>query len=81
VVSFITKEPEFELGGDAEVTFGEFGQFVAKATVTGPIVEDVLAFRVWMRPRTPIPAIWTMCRLWRSARSSTTATASPTAVS
>lgn len=46
VVSFITKEPEFEFGGDAEVTFGDFGQFVAKATVTGPIIEDVLAFRV-----------------------------------
>jgi len=46
VVSFITKEPEFEFGGDAEVTVGNFGQFVAKATVTGPIVEDVLAFRL-----------------------------------
>jgi len=46
VVSFITKEPEFEFGGDAEVTIGDYGQFVAKGTVTGPIIEDVLAFRL-----------------------------------
>jgi len=46
VVSFITKEPEFEFGGDAELTAGSYGQFVAKATVTGPIIEDVLAFRL-----------------------------------
>ncbi|PWE16385.1 TonB-dependent receptor [Marinicauda salina] len=46
VVSFITKEPEFELGGDAELTFGNYGQFVAKGTVTGPLVEDRLAFRL-----------------------------------
>jgi iron complex outermembrane receptor protein len=26
VVSFITKEPEFEFGGDAELTFGNYGQ-------------------------------------------------------
>ena len=45
VVSFITQEPEFEFGGDAELTFGNYGQFVAKGTVTGPLVEDTLAFR------------------------------------
>lgn len=47
VVSFITKEPEFELGADAELTFGNYGQFVAKATVTGPLNEsETLAFRL-----------------------------------
>ncbi len=47
VVSFITKEPEFEFGGDAELTFGNYGQRVAKATITGPLTEDeTLAFRL-----------------------------------
>lgn len=46
VVSFITKQPEFEFGGDAELVFGNYGQVVAKGTVTGPIIEDVLAFRL-----------------------------------
>lgn len=46
VVSFITKEPEFEFGGDGELTFGNYGQFVAKGTLTGPLVEDTLAFRL-----------------------------------
>ncbi|MEQ8404142.1 MAG: TonB-dependent receptor [Oceanicaulis sp.] len=47
VVSFITKEPEFTFGGDAELTIGNYGQFVAKGTVTGPLNEaETLAFRV-----------------------------------
>ena len=47
VVSFITKEPEFVFGGDAELTIGNYGQFVAKGTVTGPLNEaETLAFRV-----------------------------------
>lgn len=47
VVSFITKEPEFVFGGDAELTLGNYGQFVAKGTVTGPLNEaETLAFRV-----------------------------------
>lgn len=45
VVSFITKEPEFEFGGDGELTIGNFGQFVVKGTVTGPITDE-LAFRL-----------------------------------
>ncbi|MEO1039904.1 MAG: TonB-dependent receptor [Pseudomonadota bacterium] len=45
VVSFITQEPEFDFGGDAEVTIGNFGQLVVKGTVTGPIT-DTLAFRI-----------------------------------
>jgi outer membrane receptor protein involved in Fe transport len=47
VVSFITQQPEFEFGGDAELTFGNFGQLVAKGTVTGPLNEaETLAFRL-----------------------------------
>ena len=47
VVSFITKAPEFELGADAELTFGNYGQLVAKGTITGPLNEaETLAFRL-----------------------------------
>jgi outer membrane receptor protein involved in Fe transport len=47
VVSFITKEPEFEFGGDAELTVGNYGQFVAKGTITGPLTDtETLAFRL-----------------------------------
>ena len=47
VVSFITKEPEFAFGADGELTFGNYGQFVAKGTVTGPLNEsETLAFRL-----------------------------------
>jgi outer membrane receptor protein involved in Fe transport len=47
VVSFITKEPEFELGADAELTIGNYGQLVAKGTITGPLNDsETLAFRL-----------------------------------
>lgn len=47
VVSFITKQPEFEFGADAELVFGNYGQIVAKGTVTGPLNEaETLAFRL-----------------------------------
>jgi len=47
VVSFITKAPEFEFGADAELTIGNYGQFVTKGTVTGPLNEaETLAFRL-----------------------------------
>ena len=47
VVSFITKEPEFAFGADGELTFGDYGQFVAKGTVTGPLnASETLAFRL-----------------------------------
>ena len=47
VVSFITKEPEFQFGADGELTFGDYGQVVVKGTVTGPLNEsETLAFRL-----------------------------------
>ncbi len=47
VVSFITKEPEFVFGADAELTIGNYGQLVTKGTVTGPLNDsETLAFRL-----------------------------------
>lgn len=43
VVSIVTQEPQFDFGGEAEVTVGEFNQRILKGLVTGPISEN-LAF-------------------------------------
>ena len=43
LVNVITKQPEFELGGYGEATYGNFDQLRFAAGITGPIVEDVLA--------------------------------------
>ena len=45
VISYTTKAPEFEFGGEAALTYGNFDQKIAKGTVTGPLGE-VTAFRV-----------------------------------
>lgn len=45
VISVITREPQFEFGGGAEVTYGNFNQFILKGDITGPIT-DTLAFSV-----------------------------------
>ena len=46
VISFISKAPEFEFGGQAEVTVGNYDARIVRGTVTGPLVEDRLAFRL-----------------------------------
>jgi iron complex outermembrane recepter protein len=43
IISIVTKEPSFKFGGNAELTYGRFNAFIAKASVTGPIT-DKLAF-------------------------------------
>jgi outer membrane receptor protein involved in Fe transport len=40
VISVVTREPKFEYGGSAEVSYGNFNAIVAKADVTGPIGEN-----------------------------------------
>lgn len=45
VVSFITKKPEFEFGGEAEATFGNYGTRIFKAAVNSPL-GDTLAGRL-----------------------------------
>ena len=44
-ISIVTKRPQFDFGGKAEVTLGNYDQRQFKATVTGPIAED-LALRI-----------------------------------
>lgn len=44
-ISITTKEPEFELGGNVEASYGNFDQVLFSGTLTGPI-SDTLAFRV-----------------------------------
>lgn len=44
-ISITTKEPEFELGGSVEASYGNFDQVLFSGTVTGPL-SDTLAFRV-----------------------------------
>ena len=40
VISVVTREPKFEYGGSAEVSYGNFNALVAKADVTGPLGEN-----------------------------------------
>jgi len=47
VLNIITKGPEFEPGGHADITWGDYNQLRYSAGVTGPIVEDTLAFRLY----------------------------------
>ncbi len=36
-INIVTKRPQFELGGRLDLTVGNYGQMVAKATATGPL--------------------------------------------
>ena len=46
-ISVITKQPEFEYGGNGELTYGNFNQYILKGAVTGPIGDgEKVAFRV-----------------------------------
>lgn len=44
-ISIVTKRPEFEWHGKAEISVGNYGQINPKGTITGPI-SDSLAFRL-----------------------------------
>lgn len=41
VVSIITEEPQFEPGALAEITVGNYNQFIAKGSITGPITDNI----------------------------------------
>ena len=51
VISIITKEPEFTFGGNAELTAGNYGAVGGSVSVTGPIVQDVAAGRLYFAAR------------------------------
>jgi len=41
-ISYISKEPDYELGGEFSVEAAEYGTFNAKGYITGPIIDDKL---------------------------------------
>ncbi|WP_108788179.1 TonB-dependent receptor domain-containing protein [Erythrobacter sp. Alg231-14] len=43
IISIVTRAPQFEFGGSAELSYGNFNAVVARADITGPI-SDSLAF-------------------------------------
>ena len=43
VISIVTKEPQFNFGGNVEASYGEFNALVLKGVVTGPLSETVAA--------------------------------------
>ncbi|MEQ8434987.1 MAG: TonB-dependent receptor [Oceanicaulis sp.] len=47
VLNISTAEPEFEYGGHAEATFGDYALNRYELGVTGPIIDDRVAFRLF----------------------------------
>ena len=45
-ISIYTKYPEFEFGGYGEASYGNFNAVRLAGALTGPVIKDVLAFRV-----------------------------------
>ncbi|EGD60396.1 TonB-dependent receptor [Novosphingobium nitrogenifigens DSM 19370] len=45
-INITTKAPEFKYGADGEFSVGNQNYWQAKAAITGPLVSDVLAFRL-----------------------------------
>jgi len=51
VINILTAQPEFEFGGAAELTAGNYGQIGGSASVTGPIFGDSVAGRLFFAKR------------------------------
>lgn len=41
VISVVTREPQFEFGGSAEASYGNFNALILKADITGPISDNI----------------------------------------
>ena len=41
IISIVTRKPQFQFGGSAELSYGNFNAIIAKANVTGPISETI----------------------------------------
>jgi outer membrane receptor protein involved in Fe transport len=41
IISIVTKAPQYEFGGGAEISYGNFNALVVRANVTGPISESM----------------------------------------
>ncbi len=46
VINIATRKPEFTFGGSAEVSFGNYAYNQQRVSLTGPLVDGLLAFRV-----------------------------------
>ncbi|MEM8616275.1 MAG: TonB-dependent receptor [Pseudomonadota bacterium] len=46
VINVVTKAPEYDWAGNVEATLGNYNQSILKGYVTGPLVEDQLAFSI-----------------------------------
>lgn len=45
-INLVTAAPSFEWGGQVDLEYSRFDTFDAKASIEGPIIDDVLSFRV-----------------------------------
>jgi iron complex outermembrane recepter protein len=43
IISIVTREPQFDFGGSAELSYGNYNAIVARADITGPL-SDTIAF-------------------------------------
>lgn len=41
VISIVTQKPQFDFGGSAELSYGNFNAIIAKADITGPITDSI----------------------------------------
>ena len=46
VVNVVTKNPEFEFSGGGDVMIGSYGERRIRGSVTGPLIDDKLAYRI-----------------------------------
>ena len=46
LINIISRSPEFDFHANGEFTYGNYNQFRESAGITGPIIKDVLAFRI-----------------------------------
>ena len=51
VINILTKRPEFQVGANSEVTVGNFSAFGAALSLTGPIVAEKVAGRLFLAGR------------------------------
>jgi outer membrane receptor protein involved in Fe transport len=52
VINIMTKAPSFKFGAEGELTYGDYGARGVSASVTGPIMGDQLAGRLFLAKRT-----------------------------
>ena len=51
VINVVTKRPSFDFGSQVELTAGDYGEFGGSASITGPIMGDTVAGRLYVAAR------------------------------